>query len=152
MSTVRPAPGRMLAEVEQAACQQGVGTKAFTGKGTGFRQIRQAQVRVDDIHAQMQELSEATRKVSGRLFYLALHKRSKTGQLSVRWRQAGCARSTHLAWDDMEGLFSRVPKALADWYKEADKLARQLNRDEQIARLILKQAEEALAEEQGRTP
>lgn len=152
MSKVRHALERMHIDVEQAGCQHGVGTKAFTGKGAGFRQVRQAQVRVDNIHDQMQELSDATRKVSGRLFYLALHKRSKTGQLSVRWRQAGCVKTTHLSWSDMEVLFSRVPKALADWYKEADKLARQLNREEQIARLVLKQAEEALAEEQGHAP
>ena len=152
MSRVRHASERMHAGMAQAPCQQGVGTKAFTGKGAGFRQIRQAKVDVDEIHSRMRELSDATRKVSGRLFYLALHKRSKTGQLSVRWRQAGCAKTTHLAWDDMEGLFARVPKALAAWYKEADKLARQLNREEQIARMVLKQAEEAFAEEQGRTP
>ena len=152
MSMVRPAPGRMHVEVEQAGCQHGVGTKAFTGKGAGFRQFRKAQLHVDEIHTRMRELSDATRKVSGRLFYLALHNRSQTGQLSVRWRQAGCANTTHLPWTDMEGLFSRVPKALADWYKEADKLARQLNREEQLARMVLKQAEEALAEAQGHPP
>ncbi len=152
MSRELHAPERMHADVEQAGCQHGVGTKAFTGKGAGFRQIRQAQVHVDTIHSRMRELSDATRKVSGRLFYLALHKRSQTGQLSMRWRQAGCAKTTHLSWSDMEDLFSCVPKALADWYKEADKLARQLNREEQIARMVLKQMEQTLTEEQRHSP
>ncbi len=128
-------------------CEHGVHTKAFTGKGTGSRRVRQAQDHVDKAHQRLRDLSAITRNVEGRLFYLAVHLRRATGQLSVRWRHAGSAKNTHLTWDEMEGLFQRLPLALADWYRTADRMARTLNQEEQAARAELRHAMEAMDQE-----
>ena len=126
------------------ACQHGVHTKAFTGKGVESRRIRQAKDDVDKVHQRQRELSIVTRNLEGRMFYLALHVRNATGQLSVRWRQAGSARNTHLSWGEMEGLFQHLPLALANWYRTADQMARTLNQEEQLARDALRRAQEAI--------
>lgn len=129
-------------------CQHGVRTKAFKGKGAAAKQVRTAQVQVDAIHARMREVSATTRSIKGRVFYLAVHARTGTGQLSLRWRKAGASRRTHLTWDAMPALFDQLPHVLAEWYRAADRLARDMNREEQAARVLLRQAQADLAFEQ----
>lgn len=139
----RPLPGRMNSE----ACQHGAHAKALTGKGADNRRARQAQDDVDKVHQRQRELSAITRNVEGRLFYLAVHVRNTTGQLSLRWRHSGSARITHMAWHEMEGLFQRLPSMLADWYRTADRMARALNQEEQMARTRLRQVRETMEQD-----
>jgi hypothetical protein len=68
-----------------------------------------------------------------------VHTRSSSGQMALRWRSAGSAKATHLAWNEMEALFQQLPVQLADWYRAANQLARDLNQEEQNARMRLRQ-------------
>jgi hypothetical protein len=121
-------------------CQQGVHTKGFTGKGEA-QALHLATKDVDNIHLWMQELSEQTKKIPAKTFYLTVHRRSPTGQNSLRWRSAGSAPNTHLKEKHMETLFGCHPLELANWYRDANKNAKALNQMEQLARARLRNLE-----------
>jgi hypothetical protein len=121
-------------------CQHGADVKPFTGRGAGRRQ-RQAQEDVDKLHAQMRQLADLTKTIKGRRIYLALHTRTATGQLSLRWRQVGFVEKTsHIPWRDLEQWLAPLDWALVQWYRSADASARDLNRREKEARAMLRSA------------
>ena len=123
-----------------ATCQHDADVKPFTGRGAGRRQ-RQAQETVDKIHAQMRQLADLTKTIKGRRLYLALHTRTATGQASLRWRQAGfVAKTSHIAWHDLEQWLAPLDWELAQWYRSANASARELNKREKEARAALREA------------
>lgn len=85
---------------------------------------------LDRIHAEQRTLSVVTRQVAGRQFYLAVHRRSLTGQHSLRWRMANMKRGGHLAWSDMPQHFAAQPHQLRDWYRRINETALTLNESE----------------------
>lgn len=88
------------------------------------------QSELDRIHAEQKNLSLVTRQVAGRQFYLAVHRRSVTGQHSLRWRMANMKRGGHLAWSEMPQLFAAQPHQLRDWYRRINETALMLNESE----------------------
>ena len=122
-------------------CQQDADTKAFMGRGGAPAEVRQAQARVDRIHRQQEELSRLTRRVRGRTFYLAVHRRKDTGQVHLRWRAAGAgARAGHIAWGVIHAHFAQLPGVLRKWYERIHRHAVELNRREIEARFALRHA------------
>lgn len=122
-------------------CQPDADAKAFTGRGGAPADVRQAWARVDTIHHQQEDLSRLTRRVRGRTFYLALHRRTVTGQVQLRWRAAGAGpRAGHIPWGAIHAHFAQLPGALREWYERTHRRAIELNRREIEARLALKHA------------
>jgi hypothetical protein len=115
--------------------QHRVDRKAFKGRGTWPR-LAEAKAAVDSIHDDMRRLAAATRSIKTKRFYLALHTRSATGQLSLRWRRAGTADTRHLAWDALDELLAPLPAELVQWYRNVNSVAIALNGDEKHARAV----------------
>ncbi|MCK0508611.1 MULTISPECIES: hypothetical protein [Aromatoleum] len=81
--------------------------------------------------------------MSGRTFYLSIHRRKTTGQVHLRWRSAGAGpHAGHIPWGDIEGYFVRLPGVLREWYDQTHRRALELNRREIEARLALRHAQE----------
>lgn len=119
-------------------CQHRVDAKAFTGRGAA-RRLREARETVDNIHAEMRQLAATTNGVPGKTFYLCVHRRNATDQCSLRWRATG-ASAAHLTWAEMEPLFAQYPYEAAQWYREANATALELNAREIAARAALRDA------------
>jgi len=126
---------------QPSGCQQHVHAKAFKGKGEAGQRLSKARRTVDDIHQRMRELSDSTRAIAIKTFYLAVHMRQPSGQVSLRWRRAGTARHSHLRQEDMAQEFARYPTTLATWYSAVDQIATELNHAEQMARAALRHAQ-----------
>lgn len=88
----------------------------------------------------MDHLATLTTQVPGRGFYLIVHRRSSTGQHSLRWRCV--AGNRHLPWASMPARFAAQLPALATWYRTVQDRVEALNRDESLARLALRQLPE----------
>ena len=56
-------------------------------------------------------LARITSTVQGRTFYLTVHRRSASGQWSVRWRSMG-VQGGHIAWSEIEDYFDRLSPQL----------------------------------------
>jgi hypothetical protein len=97
---------------------------------------------VDKVHEDMRNLAEATKSIKGRTFYLALHARAATGQLSLRWRKAGATDTSHIPWDTLAEYFSKLPDELVHWYQTVNQVAISLNAQEKLNRSVLKYAAE----------
>ena len=130
----------------ETACQRGVDLKAFTGRGEA-RSVRQASKTVDDIHARMRDVAQASAQLGKNVLYLTVHARNLTHQHSLRWRGytmvGGRGAHKHLTWDEAAERIAAHPYAVAvqmqAWHAEA----RELNRVEQVARASLKRVRAA---------
>jgi hypothetical protein len=116
--------------------------KAFKGRGTA-RRIRQARCAVDKVHLEMRQLAELTKTIKARRFYLAVHSRGATGQLSLRWRKAGVADTSHIAWDELDSFLQTLPPDLIRWYQTVNTMALALNGQEKLLRSSLRYTVEA---------
>lgn len=123
------------------ARQHRIDRKAFKGRGAA-RELMKARQAVDKVHEDMRNLAEATKSIKGRTFYLALHARAATGQLSLRWRKAGATDTSHIPWDTLEEYFSKLPDELVHWYQTVNQVAISLNAQEKLNRSVLKYAAE----------
>lgn len=101
-------------------------------------QPNKLQAELDRIHAAMVELEQATKAVPGRSFYLAVHRRTVSGQQSLRWRSA-TKTGRHLAWNEMHDLFGKQLPQLAEWYREANKRVLWLNAEDMRIRFAMRQ-------------
>jgi hypothetical protein len=119
-------------------CQHQVDAKAFTGRGAQ-RRLREARQRVDSVHREMEQLARLSRALPGRVMYLCVHRRARTGQATLRWRQAG-ALAPHLPWPQVTRLLLACAPALADWYRAMNAAVRRLNGAEKQARASLRSA------------
>ena len=128
-------------------CQQRVDAKAFTGRGV-LRRLREARARVDSLHGEMRELAKLTVAMPGRTMYLCMHRRARTGQVALRWRQSGVA-APHLPWPEVARLLSLYPPGLGDWYRSVNATARRLNGAEKQARASLRAARDELGTTQA---
>lgn len=125
------------AEPSMGASQHGVDRKAFKGRGA-VRRMLKARRAVDKVHSDMRSLAEATKSIKNRTFYLAIHSRGATGQLSLRWRRAGVSDTSHISWDDLDSYLCKLPDELAHWYQVVNRLALGLNAQEKHNRSVLK--------------
>lgn len=125
------------------ACQQPVDRKAFKGRGAKRRMIN-AKAAVDKVHTDMRRLAEATKSIKNRRFYLAVHVRGSTGQISLRWRRAGMVDTSHIAWDQLAGFMENLPPELVKWYETVNDMASVLNSQEKHNRSVLRHALEML--------
>lgn len=135
----------------ETACQRGVDLKAFTGRGEA-RSLRQASKIVDDIHARMRDLAQASAQLGKNVLYLTVHARNLTHQHSLRWRGYTMVGSRgghkHLTWDEAAERIAAHPYAVAVQMQAWDAEARELNRVEQVARASLKRARAERVQEQ----
>lgn len=116
--------------------------KAFKGRGAMGAKLAHLRAELDRIHAEQHNLSVVTRQVAGRQFYLAVHRRTATGQHSLRWRLANMRRGGHLAWGEMPQQFASLPDQLRDWYGRINDSAHELNEAELRARQSLRWMEQ----------
>ena len=116
-----------------ADCQQGADTKAFKGKGGSGRSLA-------DVQAEMRKLADETKSIAGRLFFLEVHRRRQTGQISLRWRLV-TGRWRHVKWEDQELqlALSRSPLVWRGWYTQMHGQALLLNREERELRAALRE-------------
>lgn len=99
--------------------------------------MKRAQAELDKVHQAQEALARVTSTVTGRTFYLAVHRRAASGQWSLRWRSMG-VQGGHIAWSEVEGHFDRLPPQLKGWYRRINARALSLNADEQRARASLR--------------
>ena len=99
--------------------------------------MKRARAEVDKLHQAQEALARITGTVKGRTFYLAVHRRSSSGQWSLRWRAMGC-QGGHIGWDEIEAHFDRLPAQLKGWYRQINARAIALNKSEQLARTALR--------------
>lgn len=106
------------------------------GKGAYLAQWRRdAEDRLAEIYAQMEELAQRTRVVEGRRFSLQVHKLRNAKQL--RWRFGSAAEgvaSRHATWERIAQLLPEFNQVLASWYESLNELAQVLNAQEQVLR------------------
>ena len=138
----RPWDEASVRGVSATACQHDADTKAlkaFTGRGrAGQGDLCKLEASLERIHAEMAELARASKTVRGRSFYLALHRRTVTGQLSLRWRSM--AGNRHLSWEAMPALFALQLAPIAQWYVELQARIVDLNYEECVVRNALRHA------------
>ena len=134
--------GATLRSVSAEDCQHSADTKAlkaFTGRGRERQsEICKLEAKLDRLHAEMEELAQVSKTVRGRSFYLALHRRTVTGQLSLRWRSM--AGNRHLSWEAMPALFALQLAPIAQWYVELQARIVDLNYEECVVRNALRHA------------
>lgn len=134
-------PAVLDPEMAEAVRQQRVDLKAFTGKGDP-RAVRQAIKAVDDIHAEMAKLAQASALWGKRMLYLTHHVRGQTQQHSLRWRGYtvvdGRGAHKHLSWDEAADRIRAQPYEAQIKFHALDAEARRLNSAEQDARADLK--------------
>jgi len=123
--------------------QHGVDRKAFKGRG-GRRRFAAAKAAVDTVHDDMRKLAAATKSIKAKRIYLAIHVRSATGQMSLRWRRAGTTNTSHIAWHALDEMLTALPPDLVQWYRKVNALAIALNGDEKHARAVLRHLEEVM--------
>ena len=129
------------------SCQHRVDAKAFTGRGAQ-RRLREARQRVDSVHREMEQLARLSSTLPGRVMYLCMHRRTRTGQATLRWRQAG-ALAPHLPWPEVGKLLLACPPALADWYRAMTAAVRRHNGAEKQARAAWRAARSEFASNQA---
>lgn len=122
--------------------QHDVDQKAFKGRGAR-RKIISAQAAVDKVHEDMRRLAAVTTSIKAKQFYLALHTRTATGQLSLRWRRAGSKDTSHIAWDALNEFLAPLPPDLVRWYQAVNDMATSLNCQEKHNRAVLRHHAEA---------
>lgn len=134
-------PAVLAPAMGEAVRQQCVDLKAFTGKGDP-RVVRQAIKAVDDIHAEMAKLAQASALWGKRVLYLTHHVRSDTQQHSLRWRgytvTQGRGAHKHLSWAEAAERIRAQPYEVQIQGYALDSEARRLNEAEQAARADLK--------------
>ena len=130
----------------ELAGQHDVDRKAFKGRGDRRRLIK-AQAAVDQVHQDMRRLAVATKSIKAKRFYLAIHTRGSTGQLSLRWRRAGTIDTSHIAWDELENFLSPLPSDLVEWYQTVNELVTFLNAQEKYNRSVLRHFKELIQRE-----
>lgn len=123
--------------------QHDVDRKAFKGRG-GRRRFAAAKAAVDTVHDDMRMLAAATKSIKAKRLYLAIHVRSATGQMSLRWRRAGTTNTSHIAWHALGEMLTPLPLELVQWYRRVNALAIALNGDEKHARAVLRHLEEVM--------
>lgn len=117
--------------------QHHVDLKAFKGRGARRRKMK-AQAAVDKVHEDMRRLAAATKSIKGKSFYLAVHTRGGTGQLSLRWRRAGTTNTSHIAWNELDDFMAPLPRDLVRWYQTVNDMAVVLNVQEKHNRAVLR--------------
>ncbi|WP_150127656.1 hypothetical protein [Janthinobacterium psychrotolerans] len=144
MDWVAPNPSSTSGKIaSDLAGQHDVDRKAFKGRGDR-RRLNKAQAAVDQVHQDMRRLAVATKSIKAKRFYLAIHTRGSTGQLSLRWRRAGTSDTSHIAWDELEHFLSPLPSDLVQWYQTVNKLVTFLNAQEKHNRSILRYFKELI--------
>lgn len=127
---------------ETRGCQSVSEPKAFTGRGGGDGGVdaspteeRRLLAALDRVHRAQRQLVEQTKRVAGRRFYLALHKRD-SGAHFVRWRDTG-REGSNVPWYEVPAFIAREPASLHDWYRRINAHALMLNDEEQLRRMEL---------------
>ncbi len=132
--------GNSRAGSETAARQPVREPKAFTGRGSLVDDAkhveRKLRAAVDRVHSELRQLSEQTREVPGRRFYLMVQKRARVGAVFLRWRDTG-GQGGHVPWHRVPEFIAREPVSLHAWYERINRLAMELNDEEQLCRLRL---------------
>ena len=135
---VAPDPSSTSGDIASGfAGQHHVDRKAFKGRGDR-RRLLKAQAAVDQVHQDMRRLAVATKSIKAKRFYLAIHTRGSTGQLSLRWRRAGTTDTSHIAWNELEDFLSPLPSDLVQWYQTVNEMVTSLNAQEKHNRSILR--------------
>lgn len=127
----------------QSTGQHRADRKAFKGRGER-RRIAEATAAVDTIHDDMHKLAAATKSIKAKRLYLAIHVRSATGQMSLRWRRAGTTDTGHIAWEALDAFLAPLPPDLVQWYRNVNHMAISLNGDEKHARAVLRHLTERM--------
>lgn len=130
----------------KSCCQHDVDQKAFKGRGVR-RKMTRAQAAVDRVHADMRKLAAVTTSIKAKQFYLALHNRTATGQLSLRWRRAGTKNTSHIAWHALNEFLAQLPPDLVRWYQAVNEMATSLNCQEKHTRAVVRHHAEALQQQ-----
>jgi hypothetical protein len=132
--------------------QHRVDIKAFKGRGTpqaapyppvpaagGSRALRDALAAVERLQVEMANLVALTHEIRSRHVHLCLHRRTATGQVSLRWRRCD-TEGAHVPWKRVPEVLRCSSPELQHWYGEVDRRARELNKQEIAARYTLKRA------------
>lgn len=115
-------------------CQHGVDIKALKGKDA-----REVERLYEATIADMLELANTTKSVRTNAYVLEIHRRAKTGQVSLRWRES-FGGWCHVKWED-ENLQQGLMKMAPDWrsfYSNINENAARLNEREKALRMELR--------------
>lgn len=114
--------------------------RAFKGKGA-FEWLAQEDREYKKILAEMEVLSNVSRKAPGNSWYLFLHSRKDSGQHFLMWRSFGHVHA-HLPWGKIVPMLSGLHESQRNWFIEANDLSMLLNAKERAVRHAIKLAKE----------
>lgn len=104
------------------------------GKGGSLAQwLKDTQGRLQELYAEMEQLTLESRSIEGRAFAMYVYKLRDARQL--RWR---LATGKHATWATVEQRLGDMAPGLAQWYRQAEEVAQILNHREQVLRYELK--------------
>jgi hypothetical protein len=101
---------------------------------------------LEQVHQEMKALSDATKAVEGKQFYVDMYRReAKLGivSMSVRWRLLKGFK--HSTWRTLGPQVVMLPRSMREWYVEANREICILNLQEQALRFTLNCASKAMA-------
>jgi hypothetical protein len=100
------------------------------GKGGSLAQwLKDTQGRLQELYAEMEQLTLESRSIEGRAFAMYVYKLRDARQL--RWR---LATGKHATWNTVQQRLSDLAPGLAQWYRQAEDVAQILNHREQVLR------------------
>lgn len=122
----------------EPACQCAVDAKAFKGKGTRM-ELRHWVDRLVALEREMVELSQASKSAGHTCgAYLAIHRRSATGYVHLRWREHG-RRKRHLQIEQVHAMVKTQAASVQAWVHEFHDLAQRLNAGHKKVRSSLRE-------------
>ncbi len=99
-----------------------------------------AEARLREVYAEMEQLAQESRSVAGRHFGLQICKLRDA--LQLRWRMTD---GRHVTWARVEPLLAGQAPGLAQWYRQAEEVAQILNHRGQILRYEIKTVKRLIA-------
>ncbi|MDR2852912.1 MAG: hypothetical protein LBV61_07680 [Burkholderiaceae bacterium] len=122
-------------------CQTTFDTKGFKGKGS-LRELRHWFDKLGEVEAQMVQLCQSSREAAPDVgAYLAVHRKTATGLVHLRWRERGCA-GRHLRAEQVRAGVAERSEAIRRWFESAAQQADALNVAHQRARAALREQQE----------
>ena len=119
--------------------------KHYQTKETARHWLEETLAHLEQVQLEMKELSDATKAIEGHQFYVDVYRREvRMGLLSmsVRWRLVSGHR--HTTWRTLGPQVRMLPRAIREWYVEANRLTCLLNLQEKSLRFTMKSASKAL--------
>lgn len=110
--------------------------------------MRHLEGQLQNVRRTMDELSQQTRHIAGRSFYVEVHRKNKGECHRLVWR-LGVGRNGHTTWPALQEQRSALPVASQRYYAEVEEQIRWLNAREQVIRFAMQTLKKLIQGEEG---